>query len=158
MIRFSIISVLISLAASLTIATAQNLTIEEKRQISKELTSRLASAETPEDSINLLYNIYDVTNRDNARLVAMKLFEVASRAGDNFAQNDILRQVSSISVRQDSIQDLLMEKALTLPENIERKKTVTYIKMNQIRNRARNAEDDVRQRELKAVMTQLSNH
>lgn len=156
MLRFIIFSILFTLAASVSHATQPSLTIEQKREIAKRLRAKLAKAETPQDSITTLYNLYDVSNRETASKIAGLLFDVAGRAGDHQVQNDILRQVSNITL-VDSIQDRLIHKAQTLPDDEERKKTETFIGMNQVRNRIRYSTEEERQRELKTLITRLSN-
>ncbi|MBD5200046.1 MAG: HAMP domain-containing histidine kinase [Bacteroides sp.] len=155
MIRFTIISVIIALASTVTLK-AQTLSIEEKRRITNHLLNELSQAKSPRDSIDILYNIFDVAHRNQAREIGMKIFDVAGRLGDNHIQNDIIAQTSAISTRQDSIQEMLMRKAQTLPDDEERKATIAYIKMNQIRNKSRNINDETRLKELKSLMTELS--
>ena len=155
MIRFTIISVLTILASTVTVK-AQNLSLEEKNQIKDRLLEELSQAKTPRDSIKILYNIFDITNRVHAREIGMQLFDIAKRIGDTHTQNDAILQTSGISVRQDSIQDMLMEKALSLPDNQERQATIAYIKMNQIRNKSRNVDDETRLKQLKQFISKLS--
>lgn len=158
MLRSIILSLMLVVTVSFSHADdTRNLTIEQKREISKQLTQSLSTAATPQDSIDILYNIFDISSRMTARKVALKLFEVAGRAGNNFAQNDILRQLSNISDHTDSTHVELLDLASTLPENEELHKTVTYLQMNRMRDKVRNSTEEERQKELKALITRITN-
>ena len=155
MIRVTITIVLISLATIFQVK-AQSLSLKEKEHIQSQLYEDLSKAKTPQDSIKIMYDIFDISGRVHAREVGLNIFDVAGRIGDTHTQHDIIHQVSAISMRQDSIQDILLGKAKKLPDDENRQVTLSFIRMNKIRNNSRYVDDEIRLIKLKSFIAKLA--
>ena len=84
----------------------------------EKLQHNLAEARTPQDSIRILYDIYDLSLITPRIEVGKDLFEVAKRAGDVSAQLDILR-LNSNAYKDKADLIRLIKMASALPASRE---------------------------------------
>lgn len=89
---------------------------ESKDKIMKELRSEIAAAKNRNDSIKLLYDLYDITYQKEEPEVGRMLYNTAGRAGRTDVQLDVLRLLaSSVELTEENLQKLI-DAAESLPE------------------------------------------
>ncbi len=101
------------------------------------LRTRLKNARTAKDSVPLLYNIYDVTtsikpmeaSRKENYVTLTELYHTALRAGDTISAFDAARNVASISNKSPENIDVMLDKVSSLPESIDKKEAVTFLRL-----------------------------
>lgn len=93
------------------------------------LNTLLAAANTPADSLRILYDIHDLGTKAQNTEINPLLYRVAERAGNTRARLDILRILANHYLGNDSIQSLILDEAMSLPPSGEQKETVTFIKL-----------------------------
>ena len=92
----------------------------EDQAIKDSLTEKLAEAGSPSDSIPILYDIFDISKRNNRMRLAPHILDVARRAGDLSTQMDMLRHMANFYLYNDSMQTVLIQEAEQLPESRKR--------------------------------------
>lgn len=90
----------------------------------------LEHASTPEDSIVVMGNLFDVLPRFNATQMGWKLYEVAERTQKDTIALEMIRSLANRSVRNDSILCDLYDRALKYPESPERTETLIFINLH----------------------------
>lgn len=120
------------------------------------LRNKLTISQTPGDSLKVLYDMFDIVDRRNSMDLAMQIFETAGRANDNYAQNDILRQVANYYNDNDTIASQMLVLAEGLPDNMYKTETVVYLTMVRDLARAINLGEEERQKYIQEIITKLS--
>ena len=82
----------------------------------------------PQDSLVVLYNMYDAGTNLEKKAMAKMFYKVAKRAGDVKARLDILRNLGNLYLGNDSVQKLILAEAERIPPNPEQKETVMFIR------------------------------
>lgn len=100
-----------------------------------KLQAQLAELTNPADSVKVLYDIFDLGNRQQKVAAAEELFAVAGRAGDIDSQLDIVRL--STSYVGPSILNQLQQKVSALPESRLRNETLLFLEMKEIQHDSR---------------------
>lgn len=118
-------------------------TPEKKAKIA-QLRKELSETDSREDSIKILYDIFDLSNRKDCKTVCRELDGVAARAGDNAARLDMVRQMANIT-SNDSIFALIEAHVRTLPDSREKKETELFVKVRRLSASARNISEKERQ-------------
>lgn len=125
-----IISGLIStLLCSLAIQGTQALASPIKYSIKDSLEIELSRATTVDDSIKLLYNLYDVSPRAQKYEFSQQLSDIAKRTKNEAIQLDILRNNANLFLTSDSMLRIFEKEAHELPESEDQKETALFIKL-----------------------------
>lgn len=125
----------------------------------RTICDQLDDAATPQDSILLLENLFDLSQRYNTRKsdsLANLTYEVARRAGDDAAALDMLRQRANYASRNDSALRVLRAMALDLDESDDRSATVAFIDIQLNSYNARNLDEPERQERLHEHLKQVT--
>ena len=120
------------------------------------LKNRLAEAQTPSDSIIILYNIYDSAPYSQQGEALENLYELALRRGDYHTVYDVLKQSSNYYTSNDSMQQVLINRAKSLPDNPEKRSTLIYMNVRAISNQARSLTQEQREAKLRDYLAQYS--
>lgn len=120
--------------------------------VKDSLLSVLSKANTPQDSIPILYNLYDLANRTDKGNYNHLIFDVAKRCHNVKVQLDILRNTCNINLTSDSVMAICQSDAETLPESYEQKETVTFIKVNRNSLLVRGASEEEKQKTLQKLI------
>lgn len=95
--------------------------------ILKSLKADLAEDTTAKDSISTLYDIFDLSTGDQRNEAAETLYSIAVRTGDAHTALDILRVMTTMNQGNDSIQNIMLERAQNFAKSEEQKQTALYI-------------------------------
>lgn len=118
----------------------------------KELRSEIAAAKNSNDSIKLLYDLYDITYQKEEPEVGRMLYNTAGRAGRTDVQLDVLRLLaSSVELTEENLQKLI-DAAESLPESRDQKETVLYLRLRLISARAAFADEAGRQKNIVEII------
>lgn len=120
--------------------------------VKDSLLSVLAKASTPQDSIPILYNLFDLSNRTDKENYNHLIFNVAKRCHNVKVQLDIIRNTCNINLSSDSVMAICQSDAETLPESYEQKETVTFIKVNRNSLLVRSASEEEKQKTLQRLI------
>ncbi|MDE6086395.1 MAG: HAMP domain-containing histidine kinase [Muribaculaceae bacterium] len=96
-------------------------------EVTDSLRSSLERANTQADSISILYNIFDTSDRNSRPAIAEELYQLAFKANDVNTQLDMLRQLSNFSSASDSLYDVYLQRVKALPYSNEKKATSIFI-------------------------------
>lgn len=111
-----------------------------------QLKDRLAATTNPDDSIMILYNLYDISDRKNIGEYASQIYKTAGRLRDREVQLDVLRNVATVYLNNDSIINLCLAETMDMPESYDRKETELYLKVLltacEVRNASQEAMND----------------
>lgn len=83
----------------------------------------------PQDSLVVLYNMFDAGTNLEKKAMAKMFYKVAKRAGDVKARLDILRNLGNLYLGNDSVQKTILAEAERIPPNPEQKETVMFIRL-----------------------------
>ncbi|MDE5607785.1 MAG: HAMP domain-containing histidine kinase [Muribaculaceae bacterium] len=87
----------------------------------------LSLAETPDDSIRLYYDIFDLVSRDEKKVVAQELYDMATRVDDQNVQLDMLRHMTIKNLDDDSLRFELQKKAEMMSPSSNQRMTALFI-------------------------------
>ena len=118
------------------------------------LYDELAESRTPKDSIRILYNIFDISTRQQQKTVGRKLFETARRANDYSTCMDIIRLVSNTYEDKPTF-DALIAETEKMPQSKERDETIVFLKMKRLIYDISFMKEEARQ---KAIVEILASH
>lgn len=93
------------------------------------LNARLDAAETPADSIPIIYDILDLTPPDMRLDGIRELYGAATRAGNRSVQFDMLRQMANYGAKKHNV-DLVneaLQQVERLPDSEEQRQSRTFI-------------------------------
>lgn len=121
--------------------------------VTDSLTSRLASANTSADSISLLYNIFDCSNGDTQQQSLESLYQLASRQGDENTILDVLRLGANLNATNDSVLNLLLERAKALPDSDNKRATILFIKVRSAAKQIRTLPEETRDKRLRQYLS-----
>lgn len=127
-IFFSIIGLLMPIA----------LTANNRIAVRDSLLHELSLAKTSQDSIPLLYHLYDTSRQRVERQHTLaQLVKTARHATNLSAELDALRSYANIVTASDSVMGICLDVARALPPGNERDEAIAFIEINRISGRAR---------------------
>ena len=112
---------------------------------------RLAQAESAKDSIRILYDILDLSPREDYPRVGREIDKVAERSGDVKTRYDVARQIAN-SIYDDPTLAEIEKHVRSLPKSKEQRETELFVKIRRLAVRAKRAGDDERKRVLSETM------
>ncbi len=116
----------------------------------------LKYANTPDDSIKLLYDVFDLEHDAARRSVnGKRIFEVAQRAGDVETQLDALRLLAPANSFSLQELDNLRKIAATLPDSPSLKDTRLFLDLYYIMSKVRHSSEEYRQKELASLIARV---
>ena len=120
--------------------------------VKDSLLHELSLAKTPQDSIPLLYHLYDLAGRTDKRNYNNLLFNAARHCNNYKVQLDIIRNTCNIYTSSDSAMAICQTDAELLPQSDDQKETITFIKVNRISRNARASSEADRQKMLQKLI------
>lgn len=147
MSKIKVILFFIVVLLSPTILTAVSTTA-----VKDSLLHELGKAKTPQDSIPILYHLYDLANRTDKSNYNNLIFYAAIHAHNNKVQLDIIRNTCNIYISSDSAMAICQSDAEEMPESYDQKETITFIKVNRISARVRTSSESEKQKMLQKLI------
>lgn len=127
---------------------------KERLNLSDSIKLRLERTNIPEDSLRLLYDLFDLAPRPQQYAIGEKIFALSKRTNNISARLDILRQMTNLSQRNDSLRNILLREVMLLPPSDEQKATELFIRMSITNSHAAAASEEERQHYLKNILKQ----
>lgn len=120
--------------ALMMLSTALSVFARDNKAEIASLRKELAVADNGKDSIKILYDIFDLTDRKNFPAILREIDNVAARMGDYSTRLDVARNLANI-YKSDSLMTVLQDHVRMLPPSEDQKETLLFIKMRQITRR-----------------------
>lgn len=102
-------------------------TLEEKAEIVGNLYENLKTETTARDSIRTLYDIFDLSPKRGQMDVAWQLYKTAGNAADINVQMDMLRNLSVLYMKNDSVINVLLDLCDKIPNEDARNATKLFV-------------------------------
>lgn len=109
----------------------------------------LPTVTNPEDSIRILYDIFDLSPRNQYNNIAKKIYGIARRCDNEDVQLDIIRLLVSTNLRNDSALKELYHRAELMPQSDDRSETLLFIYLTKLSQKIRNSKENERQAQLR---------
>ncbi len=122
----------------------------QNEELSK-VKAKLAKATNPKDSLKLLYDIFDLSPRNDYLRIGKDIDDVAKRAGNIKARYDIARQMAN-ALSVDSLLEDIEEHVRSLPPSKEQKETELFVKIRRIAINSKHVSDQERKTILSRTM------
>lgn len=106
------IHIFLILICSILAPTVSGKSQSEIKALSDSLYADLKRADNPADSLVIMGNLFDLLSRTKGGKLGLKMFDVANRAGNYTAALDIIRNLSNIYMRNDSMLVALYNRTL----------------------------------------------
>lgn len=149
------LSILILLFAGLHAYAQKALTPSEQRKATiSALRAELPKADSPRDSLRILYDIMDLSNRNELKEICTEIYNLAPRAGRIIAQFDMLRQFTAITNTPDEV-DSLIKVVKTLPDGRDKQETILFLNMKKVSLHSLYGYTDHRQKEISNIIVNL---
>ena len=117
------------------------------------LKTKLAQATSATDSICILYDLFDVLPRSEGRQIGDRIYEIATRTGDNTTRLDICRQMTAYFSDDHSLAEI--EKVVSqIPESQEQKETHLFLRMKRLSLSSRTKTEADRQSEIIRILSE----
>lgn len=126
--------------------------LADTHAVQDSLWRELARTTQQRDSVEILYNLYDISDRSTKGDVGMIIYDVASRMGDVATQLDILRNNTNIYVSRDSILAHYEKLVSAMPVSDDQQETLTFISVTRLSNNYTRASMERRQEMLKKLI------
>lgn len=118
------------------------------------LRARLSSAGSTSDSIKILYDLFDLSDRKNRTEIAWDMLEIAEQSHNDSLGLDMLRHLANLYIRNDSVLQLLEEKCAAYPDGDDLSATKTFISLRRAGYIARYASEAERLEKIKDIIRQ----
>lgn len=151
-IILSVVLVALGLHPVVTVASP----LVDNDSIKQSLWGELSAKHTAQDSIPVLYNLYDLSSRRERPSLGMQIIETAARAGDYTAQLDIIRQMSAYYSAVDSMLEKFGRMVEQIPQSDDQRETKAFIKIYEDYNNARVQTEAERDRSISVMMEQIT--
>lgn len=116
------------------------------------LKEQLSAATATDDSIRIMYDIYDLSDKKSRAAVAWQMLDIAERTCDNTLGLDMLRHLANTYIRNDSVLEILQQKCATYPDGDDRNATEAFIAMRRAGYIARYASEAKRLDKIKEII------
>lgn len=93
------------------------------------LRTLLTHATTPEDSLQLLYDISDISDINGKKKLHKSIYNLACRAGNDAARLDILAQMAMLYQGDTTIQKTVVEELKNVPESPDQREALAYARL-----------------------------
>ncbi|MDE7441996.1 MAG: hypothetical protein K2M69_07515 [Muribaculaceae bacterium] len=116
---------------------------EKVDEIERQLNQKLAHTRSQEDSIKILYDLFDLVPRREKLHYSTELYNLATRLDRNDIRLDLLRQLSQLAPavgNSDSVYRYINEEVSKIPRSREQEETALFIRMRQVAGEARVAD------------------
>lgn len=113
----------------------------------------LPKVTNPDDSIKILYDIFDLSPRNKHNTIAKAIYDIARRQENFDVQLDIIRLLVANNLRSDSAMNALYRKAELMPASDDRSETLLFIYINKMSQKIRKAKESDRQEQLRQQIT-----
>lgn len=102
----------------------------------ENIMAKLKTAETPADSLKLLYDLFDVETRAHKRAVGLEIYDLAVREERYDEALDIIRNIAGFVTDEDALTRLI-PKIKALPESRAQQETLLFIDMKKMSGKSR---------------------
>lgn len=119
-----------------------------KKLIYEKYEKQLKTTTSANDSVRILYYLFDLSDRRGQMKLAWQLYNTAKRAENVTAQLDMLRNLGTFYANNDSVIAQLLEYTEAIPNEVARSATKTFILNQQISRKSRQPDDTELQRML----------
>lgn len=120
-------------------------------ELIKSIQGTLAQTSSKKDSIRLLYDIWDLSSRNNQLQLGKQLFGVATRDNNAAVQHDILRMMANIT-SNDTILAELEDMNKNLKSSKAQKETELFIRIKRAAVQARYVPESQRQKKITEII------
>lgn len=117
-----------------------------------ELRAKLGDKTTASDSLELMFDIYDLTRYDQRAPILEELYGTAQRSGVESAIAETLVLLAACHEENDSMQAVLLKRAQDMPESDVQKSTLLYIKVRNAAREIRSLPESERQKKMVQYM------
>lgn len=144
---------LILIAPTLSVNALRYDPAKEEARIKEALTS----TDNPTDSLKLLYDLFDVEQRNVEKVaVGNEIFLLANKLGNQHYALDILRLMSAC-YSDDKHLAMLEQRAAAMPHSQEQQETVLFLKMKRLSYSTRSMGYEVQQKKLSDLVNRINN-
>lgn len=143
---------IVGLLAAVTVTLSTPLALHASE--TDRLKEQLSAATATDDSIRIMYDIYDLSDRKSRAAVAWQMLDIAERTGDNTLGLDMLRHLANTYIRNDSVLEILQQKCTAYPDGDDRSATETFINLRRAGYIARYASETQRLDKIKEIIKQ----
>lgn len=126
----------------------------EKISIIDSLNNELSKVTSPADSIPILYNLFDISPQRAKAAIGEQIYVTAINNHDNETVLDILKNLSNLYLRNDSLQTILINRVNKLPETKQQAATKTFLVLSRASTRASLSSEEDRQAYLLRILNE----
>lgn len=117
------------------------------------LLHELSLVKTPQDSIPVLYHLYDLAKAYDNRLdYNVMIFNAAKHCSNIKVQLDIIRNTCNLYLKSDSLMAICQKDAELLPPSPDQKETLTFIKVNRVASTVRTSSEAEKMKALQKII------
>lgn len=136
---------------ALTLLSLTSNATPDKKAIIEKLRQELAKTDTHKDSIRILYDIFDLSNRKDYMSICRELDQVAAHGGDIMVRLDMARQMANVNSK-DSIFAQIESNLKSIPDSKEKKETELFVRLRRLSASARNISEKERQERIASTI------
>lgn len=118
------------------------------------LKNELSKARNPQDSLSVYYDLFDVSERAVSKQYGWKILDISERTGNAVAQGDMLRQLASLYLKNDTVLEQLEEHVRYMPDGADKKAVALFIRLQRTTNHVTFLSDDDRHEQLLEMLAE----
>ncbi|MBD5213692.1 MAG: HAMP domain-containing histidine kinase [Bacteroidales bacterium] len=142
--------------ALLTAASSLMASVSRSQHSLDSIRYELATASTPDDSIRLYYDIFDLTPREKKKYIAQELYEMGVRHANAEVQLDMLCQLTLFNLDNDTLRAQYQKKAEQMSPSSRQRMTALYISVVNDVQAARYSKDPASKKRLRRLINRAT--
>lgn len=147
-----------ALAMAVSVLPCHGAETKPENPIIISLRDKLKTTHKSSDSLKILYDIFDLSDRSGQREQAWLIYDVAERAGNHDAMMDMLRQMAVFNLRSDSILDILSQRVEKIPDSETQRGTRLFLAVERAQHNVSYMPEEQRQKLLTRLLAQESDN
>lgn len=153
----TVFTLFLCLVPALWAAPQKNASRESTSGLLDSLRQKLSQAQTPKDSLAILYDLYDLSLRSDQQKLAWQIYDIVNRTDDKTGVSDVLCQLAVLYSKSDSVLQHIEECAKAQPESRLQKQYLLFIQLYREDAKAKNLKGSQRQEEVMKIFNKEHN-
>lgn len=98
----------------------------DKERVKGEINEKLSRVTTPDDSLKLLYDLFDLSNQKGSIVYGNMIYDLSRRMGRDDVTFDMIRRLVLLNVTNDSVAQSYLDAVREYPDSDDKRETETF--------------------------------
>lgn len=130
----------------------------DKERIKGEINEQLSRVTAPDDSLKLLYDLFDLSNQKGSIAYGKMIYDLSRRMGRDDVTFDMIRRLVLLHMSNDSIAQSYLDAVREYPDSDDKRETETFANLAIRISRATYGTEADRQQQLHQLLEEYTRH